>query len=614
MHTHDQWVGSTLVGGRYRLLDTLGEGGMARVWSAEDTRLERIVALKMLHPPYQTEPRVVRRFAHEAQLAARLVHPHIVTIYDVGCDGERPYLVMEYVAGGSLQRLLAGAAPLALEQSVVLLRQLGDALDAAHAKGIIHRDVKPQNILLTPSGDVKVTDFGIARALNGAEQTTTELVLGSVCYIAPEQAQGQPATAAADLYSSGVVLYELLTGRRPFVAETALALALQHVAQPPIPPSALVPSLPAEVDAVVLRALHKDPAQRYASGAALAAALATALAPSVASRMAEAAAPLHRAPTLQMPRPMLRRPTHTTRPTPRIPPARRPIALLALLLLLAGATADAATTALVLDTPVAGRAHVAATLGIPSAALARRPQLHRARRLRSHRRGDSRSVRPQGAGHPDRPGQARLVSRAHGAQGAGRPHGARARPAQPAQPPTNPTTMHVTSGSCAVHQIVWTWSAAPRATAYDVVLYDPQTGAMIRSTQTRHTAYALGAGPGATVALKVRSRNAAGTASSFFTPGRVPAVAPNPTGLSASSTGHTILWSWTAEPHASAYDVVLYHYRGHRASADITGRTTLAHWRLRVTPGVTYYLKVRTVGPCAPTQYYTPATSATAGT
>src|SRR5690348_217572 len=260
-------TGPTVLSGRYRLLDVLGDGGMARVYRAEDVRLHRIVAVKTLHRQYLSQPEFIRRFEQEAQLAANLTHPNIVAIYDVGRDGDAYYIVMEYVEGRSLKALIAREAPLPLDRTVPIMRQLGLALDAAHAHGVIHRDIKPENILLTPANEVKVGDFGIARALTGAAHTATGMVLGSVSYFAPEQAQGRPATAESDIYSSGIVLYEMLTGHLPFVADNPLATAMQQITQQPAPPRALVPALPPGVDAVVLKALAKNPEARFHSGA-----------------------------------------------------------------------------------------------------------------------------------------------------------------------------------------------------------------------------------------------------------------------------------------------------------------------------------------------------------
>lgn len=184
------------------------------------------------------------------------------------------------------------------------------------------------------------------------------------------------------------------------------------------------------------------------------------------------------------------------------------------------------------------------------------------------------------------------------------------------QPPTNPTSMRVVPGSCTAHRIEWTWSGAQRATSYEVVVYDPATNAAVRNAITSTAAYTLPAGPGAAVALKVRSRNAAGTGPGYFTPdkvGRVPLQATNPTHMTAATSGHTISWTWMGATHATAYELVLYHYHGGTAKADITARTVRPHWSTPVTPGIAYYLKVRSVGECAPSSYFTPSASAIVG-
>ena len=270
----------TILNDRYKLLDVIGDGGMARVYRAHDMRLDRVVAIKLPHPELEGQVDAMRRFEREARLVARLSHPHIVATYDVGCDGEARYLVMEHVDGGSLRGLLhAGRLPPA--RAVAIMEQVGRALDAAHAQGIVHRDVKPENVLLTAAGQVKVSDFGIAHALGQGDQTTTGttgLMFGSVAYVAPEQALGEPVTPAADIYSSGVILYEMLTGQPPFAGASSLATAMAHLTQEARPPCELAPELPAGVDAVVFCALDKAPERRYPSGAALSAALAVAVA------------------------------------------------------------------------------------------------------------------------------------------------------------------------------------------------------------------------------------------------------------------------------------------------------------------------------------------------
>jgi len=337
--------GRQVLGGRYRILDVLGDGGMARVFRAEDTRLGRVVAVKILHQHYLSQPEFVRRFEQEARLAARLSHPNIVAIYDVDRQDDTYYIVMEYVEGGSLKGLITREAPLSPSLVAAVARQLGQALDAAHAHGVIHRDIKPENILLTPAYDVKVGDFGIARALTSAGQTATGMVMGSVSYFSPEQAQGKPATAASDLYSAGVALYEMLTGRLPFAAGNPLATAMQHITQEPAPPRAIVPALPSAVDRVILQALSKDPARRYHSGALLADALDAAIvtgtsrtavraataAAATAQTTATRAAPAHPAPTTRIARAPAR-PRHRVAALP-----------LALLVLAGGGAAYAAT-------------------------------------------------------------------------------------------------------------------------------------------------------------------------------------------------------------------------------------------------------------------------------
>jgi len=338
--------GRQVLGGRYRILDVLGDGGMARVFRAEDARLGRVVAVKILHQHYLSQPEFVRRFEQEAQLAARLSHPNIVAIYDVDRQGDTYYIVMEYVEGGSLKGLITRDAPLSPSLVAAVARQLGQALDAAHAHGVIHRDIKPENILLTPSYDVKVGDFGIARALTSAGQTATGMVMGSVSYFSPEQAQGKPATAESDLYSAGVVLYEMLTGRLPFAAGNPLATAMQHITQEPAPPRAIVPALPLAVDRVILQALSKDPTRRYHSGALLADALDAAIVTGTsrtAARAVAAAATAHTTATRAAPtRPGLA-PTTRIAPAP-VRPRRRVAALpLALLVLAGGGAAYAAT-------------------------------------------------------------------------------------------------------------------------------------------------------------------------------------------------------------------------------------------------------------------------------
>lgn len=263
--------------GRYLLQERIATGGMGVVWRAEDTVLGRPVAIKVLKPEYADDIHFRTRFSTEARHAGALHHPGIASVFDYGhaapADGSsapRPYLVMELVDGQPLSALLQPGRPMDPEVARDLLIQAADALGAAHAQGIVHRDVKPANLLVTPSRQVKITDFGIARAAESVALTGTGQVLGTPAYLSPEQAQGDSATAASDVYGLGVVAYELLVGSRPFQGETAVATAIAHIRQP-VP--ALPRHVPAALAATVTRALAKEPGERFADGAAFAAAL-----------------------------------------------------------------------------------------------------------------------------------------------------------------------------------------------------------------------------------------------------------------------------------------------------------------------------------------------------
>src|SRR5829696_1524436 len=258
--------------GRYQLGSLLGVGGMARVYVATDRVLERQVAVKVLRSSDAQDPLFVERFQREAHAAARLSHPNIVAVFDSGSDADQPYLVMEYVPGQSLAQLLARQGRLAPRRAVELVIQVCGALAAAHAQGLVHRDVKPANVLVVDDGQVKVADFGIAKAAATATLTGTGTVLGTAAYLSPEQAQGHPVDARSDLYSLGCVLYELLCGSPPFGSgadHAPVAIATRHVSEPPEPPSARNPQVAPALDQVVLTALAKDPAQRYQSAVEL---------------------------------------------------------------------------------------------------------------------------------------------------------------------------------------------------------------------------------------------------------------------------------------------------------------------------------------------------------
>ncbi|HEY7590006.1 MAG TPA: protein kinase [Candidatus Limnocylindrales bacterium] len=259
--------------GRYRLLDVLGAGGMAVVYRARDEVLERDVAVKVLRDQFAADPEFVRRFRQEARNAASLSHPTIATVYDGGVDGDVEYIVMQLVDGPNLEQLLAERGRLPVAEALRIGTAVAEALQAAHDRGIVHRDVKPANILLTSDSEVRVVDFGIARALGAANTTAPGLLLGSVQYCSPEQVLGEDVGSPSDIYSLGIVLYEMLTGVRPFDGPAPAPVALQRLHRVPPPPSEVEPSLPEGIDEVVMRAMDRDPARRYASAGALAGAI-----------------------------------------------------------------------------------------------------------------------------------------------------------------------------------------------------------------------------------------------------------------------------------------------------------------------------------------------------
>jgi len=258
-------VSGHVIAQQYEILDRISEGGMATVYTARRIADGAIVALKVLREQYATDIEFVERFQREAKAISELVHPHMVRVYDSGRDGTVHYIAMEYVEGANLKEYIRREGRLSPDRAVQIAAQVCEALDFAHSHGIVHRDIKPQNILLTADGQVKVTDFGIARALSSATITQTGTVLGSVQYLSPEQARGTTVGRSADLYALGVVLYEMVTGQLPFDGESPIAIALSHVHKAPPAPSGLVPGLPERVEGIISRALMKSSSDRYRS-------------------------------------------------------------------------------------------------------------------------------------------------------------------------------------------------------------------------------------------------------------------------------------------------------------------------------------------------------------
>jgi eukaryotic-like serine/threonine-protein kinase len=260
----------TSLGARYTLTQRIAVGGMGEVWAATDTVLDRTVAVKLLSPGLSQESDFVERFRAEARHTAALQHPNIATVFDYGEDDGTAYLVMELVPGQALSQIIADRAPLSTQETVAILIQAATALAAAHEGGVVHRDVKPANIMVTPDGTAKLTDFGISRAVDSVPLTQTGQVLGTAQYLSPEQALGQSATAASDIYALGVVGYEMLTGERPFDTGSVVSTALAHVNQPPPP---LPETVPRGLADVINAAMAKAPADRPASAAEMAHAL-----------------------------------------------------------------------------------------------------------------------------------------------------------------------------------------------------------------------------------------------------------------------------------------------------------------------------------------------------
>ncbi|EXX85166.1 serine/threonine protein kinase, partial [Paenibacillus darwinianus] len=253
------------LGGRYEIIERIGSGGMALVYKAHDVLLNRKVAVKILRQQFGHDEEFVRRFRREAQSAASLSHPNVVSIYDVGEEEDTHYIVMEYVEGSNLNDLIKERAPLQTEEAVRFAVQICDALDHAHQNQIIHRDIKPHNILIGKNGRVKVTDFGIARAVTSSTITQTGSVVGSVHYFSPEHAKGISTGEKSDLYSLGIVLYQMLTGRLPFLGESPISVALKHLQDDFEEPRQVNPHIPQSLENIILRSMRKNSSERYAS-------------------------------------------------------------------------------------------------------------------------------------------------------------------------------------------------------------------------------------------------------------------------------------------------------------------------------------------------------------
>lgn len=253
----------TVLGGRYEIQEIVGVGGMSIVYKAYDTLEKKYVAIKVLKDEYITDPRFRKRFLNESRAIAMLSHRNIVDVYDVNFEGDVQYIVMEYIDGRTLKEYIDYSGALSVPEAIGYCKQILKALRHAHERGVIHRDVKPHNIMLLDDGTIKVTDFGIAHVSNFETVTMTDTAIGSVHYISPEQARGLATDERSDIYSTGVMLYEMVTGKLPFTGDTAVAVALQQVQQKPKPPREINPDIPVGLEQIILKAMMKDPAKRY---------------------------------------------------------------------------------------------------------------------------------------------------------------------------------------------------------------------------------------------------------------------------------------------------------------------------------------------------------------
>ncbi len=302
----------TVLSGRYAIERKIARGGMADIFLAHDQVLERPVVIKMLLPQYAGDPAFVERFRREAKSAARLNHTNVVSVYDWGSHGDTFFMAMEYIEGQSLAEQLADNGRVPIDRALEIAEAAAAGLGFAHERGMVHRDVKPGNIMMTASGQVKVADFGIARGLDGSDSLTqTGNVMGTAAYFSPEQARGEVVDERSDLYSLGVVLFEMVTGERPFTGSSPLSVAYKHVGEAPPTAQSINPQVPVEVDRIIATLLAKDPAHRYANAEQLQQAL-------------RASAAVSNRPTRGRPRASSPRPRPRPRPSSLPPPSVRP--------------------------------------------------------------------------------------------------------------------------------------------------------------------------------------------------------------------------------------------------------------------------------------------------
>ncbi|MFD3163045.1 Stk1 family PASTA domain-containing Ser/Thr kinase [Herpetosiphon sp. NSE202] len=320
-----------ILNNRYQLERKLGQGGMATVYLGRDLRLKRPVAIKVLHGQYASDEQFLRRFKHEADAAAQLNHPNIVRVYDIEAEGDFHYIVMEYVEGTDLKEIIELQAPLPVPRTLAIVRQIAEALQAAHDSGLVHRDVKPQNVLIDSNDYARLSDFGIAKSKQSSALTDPGTTFGTADYLAPEQAQGLGATPLSDVYALGVLTYEMLTGRLPFSGDSPLAVALQHIQATPPALRNYNPSIPPQLEAIVLQAMAKDPAQRPQSARAFAELLRLYRERGNQATMAVPSANVGRVPTAQEPadvRPPRQQPAPQARPRQNYAPplaAQQPV-------------------------------------------------------------------------------------------------------------------------------------------------------------------------------------------------------------------------------------------------------------------------------------------------